>query len=224
MAELVPISFPVPTEAAIASYSYTDVAEGTGIITFYGASHQEESTEAYFLTQNEVYSNSVNTTIAIAETSFTKVIDHDYDLVFNLPKRIKGKARCNITIAGGDSNSANTSGEVYAIIKIRHYDGSTETEVASGQSETLAFESSANTSKTMCVEIDVSTARHYKKGETLRITVEIWAKKTAANSTWVGYGHDPKDRNVDVVVDYGSLPEDDYTKQLLFYIPFILDL
>jgi exosome complex RNA-binding protein Csl4 len=45
-----PISIPIPAESAIASYSYTDIADGTGVRTFYGGSFNQSGGQVYSLT------------------------------------------------------------------------------------------------------------------------------------------------------------------------------
>ncbi len=34
MADILPTNFPAPTERSIATYNYTDIAEGTGVVIF----------------------------------------------------------------------------------------------------------------------------------------------------------------------------------------------
>ena len=219
-------TLPIPQETAIASYDYVDVSEGSGVIIFLGASHKEETTPGFFLSRNATYSNTVTSRAftLIGNQDFNKLIDHDYDITFNLPKRLKGIIRCILSIGGGDIGSPNTSLEVYAIIRARHWDGTTETDLASGQTETKAIAANVNDSKTMNVEIDVTAGRHFKKGDTLRLTVEIWAKRVGSVTAPAGYGHDPKDRNAESVGSESQVVLDEHTTILEFHIPFRLNI
>ena len=49
--------FPPTPSSAIASYSYPDIDEGTGVIIYYGFSTNEGGTEDFPLTPNILYSN-----------------------------------------------------------------------------------------------------------------------------------------------------------------------
>jgi hypothetical protein len=218
-----PINIPIPGESAIASYNYTDISEGTGIVVFYGYTHKEDVTLSYALIQNTVYSNDCYTGGAATDAAFTKKYDLDFDVKFNMPKRMKGKLTATFTL---DPTSDGGVGTVaaYAIIKARKWDGSAETEIANSQSATVTCTAAQANYFTLNTMVDISSIVNFKKGETLRITVEIWAKKVAGNGGTVYLLHDPKNR-VDAVVmppiNAGGAP---LTSQLIFYVPFVLDL
>ena len=100
----VPIHYRKVPENIVKSYDYIDVADGTGVVIFFGASTMADTTESYFLTRNALYSHSVNVQAASGAgtpPTFARNLDLDFDLTtFNLPRRIKGVCRGNITVGG----------------------------------------------------------------------------------------------------------------------------
>ena len=47
----------------ISSYSYTDIADGTGVQIFYGARETDDSSSTYFLSSNAIYPDATTTSI-----------------------------------------------------------------------------------------------------------------------------------------------------------------
>ena len=198
-------------EGAIASYDYTDIAEGTGVVIFYGFTAKDDTTETFLLsTQASIYSNGVISSAATT-TSGTYVleVEKDFDIEFNRPQRIKGKGYATIT----STYTHNTgNGSMYVHVKLRKWDGTTETEIADGQTAVVNF-SAATVYQTNTVPLTIATQEHFKKGDILRITVEVYAKQADGSGT-VGFLHDPVNRT--------QATED--TAQFINYIPFVLDI
>lgn len=221
MADLIPINFPLPPESAIVSYDYTDISEGTGVVVFDGYHHKETTNDKYGLTINPIFSNNVWTS-ANAPADYAKIIDLDFDLPFNTPKRIRGKVKINCSV-GIATASGDFSANFYVIGRIRKWDGSTETELFNAQSETKSV--GYATWKILCFEIDCSTITNFKAGETLRATIEVWADNTSGGSSVIYIAHDPKNR-VDAytwILGVAAL-QPPVNSQLIFHIPFVLDL
>lgn len=201
----------------IASYNFKDIIEGTGTIVFFGFSSKEETTENFHLSSNAVYSDSIVQVINNDQSTFTEYFDLDFDTsIFNLPKRIKGTARVILTTGHFRSTGAN---QVYFIAKIRKWDGTDETEIASAQSGTYSVNSGTTNSKTMNIEIPISTVQHFKKGETLRVTIGLWAKSSNGTGT-VGFAHDPKNRDDETG---NNIIVDAHTTVMEVHIPFEID-
>ena len=93
--------YPQPAEQLIASYNYIDVAEGTGIINYYGII----TSEGGRLTTNPLYSTVVQTKGSkITGTSWGKSIDKDFDLDLNLPQNVKGTMLINVCSYSSPAN------------------------------------------------------------------------------------------------------------------------
>ena len=210
-----------------AVYTYSDVADGTGVLVFQGFTHKEDTTLGYALSQTAMYPNDLYTKGTTTSASFTKILDLDFELSsFNLPRTLKGIARCEATLGAGIAATSNATGSVYAILKIRKWDGTTETEIANAQSEThvngtnLAIEW-----KTVNFEVNISSQTQFTVGDQLRLTMEIWGKRTSGggNNTEVYLLHDPINRT-----DATSIPQDEggvpVKSTLKFHVPFKLDV
>jgi len=203
----------------LTSYNYIDVASGTGYILFYGANVSSENISGiYILTNNSFYSNNIATALRTDSSSFVLLHDHDYEVVMNKSQVLRGLALFSMTI--GFLPTGTQTPHIYFIAKLRKWDGTTETEIASGTSDDFTQPAGAGTySKTKSIQINVPTTK-IKKGETLRLTIEIWVKEETGNLCAFGYGHDPKDRNDDGT--YKVINDTD-TTILEAHIPFRID-
>lgn len=218
----VPIKFRRSSEGMIASYSFSEIASGIGVVVFYGASTENSSGTTYFLSENVTYTDEpIATGGSATSADFTKVADLDFDLqAFNLPTRIKGKMRVVATLCVTGSTNYTESG--YLIYKFRKWDGTTETEIANAQTPTLTSAAATVGSITHNTEIDITTQQHFKKGEVMRLTVECWAKQASGSGApfdgFVGVAHDPKDRNDAALLNDGD------TSVMEVLVPFLIDL
>lgn len=185
------LALPPPTPI-LSSFNFNDIASQTGYVIYYlgnigsqtdepgggGSSYTSSLNTA--ISSNVFYSDVVEYPLQASAkytaqnaNSYTKVIDADFDILFNLPRNIKGTAI--ITIPALHYNIDGAQYRVYAWVKIRKWDGSTETEIANGYSAVWA-----QTGGTATINTDVLTAKitvpltHYKKGEYLRITIEMY--------------------------------------------------
>ncbi len=210
-------------ESAIASYDYTDLAEGTGVVTFFGSSHMSASGSAalYSLSKTALYSNDINTQAVNTSGTFIKTLEKNFDVVFNQPQNLKGIVKINITLGGRTTGAAPNSWECYVILKLKK--GTTD--IAEAQSETVAGGGGAadvKNSKVLQVLIDASAAAtHFKPGETLRITVELWSRQPSGGGPHTGFAHDPRART-DVAASAGGIIEDAHSTVFQINVPFII--
>src|SRR3990167_4164279 len=109
MATTLPLNIPIPQSAAIASFNYTDIAEATGIVSFYGAVHTSGSSAyppadqtGYYLTTTTPYSNQVIVSGAIIAGAGQGYVssNNNFDITFNRPQNVKGNAYLNIVLGG----------------------------------------------------------------------------------------------------------------------------
>lgn len=206
-------------EKAIATYDYVDVAEGTGIVLYYGFVTEDSGGATYAISTNQTYtvSDKLYSSANTSGTSFTKILDMDFDLsTYNLPQRIKGTARFIYTL-GVFSTSSSNSAQAYVTIKIRKWDGTTETEIANNTSQTETYPETAENWHTHNLEVPITSLTHFKKGETLRVTIEVYAKRTDSNERAITFYHDPQD-----LTDESAHGGD--TTMFHLYIPYALDL
>lgn len=216
-------------EAISANISFQELAAGSGIVTLYGA--RDNST--YLLTKDNVYSDQIITKVTTGlSTSYTKIMDLDFDLYIAKSITLKGLASFNIPLKTYVATVSKFS-YTYAIIKVRKWDGVTETEIANVTSGEVYWSQTSNDLFEYFPEGDLSTkpmrlARLsipktvYKSGEYLRITIEVYGKiSSGASSYQFELGHDPAGRNT---FSGGSDFEATDSTKMIFNIPVVVDL
>lgn len=221
-----PQILPIPQEQAIASYDYFDIAEGTGIKKFYGLSTSLSTGTTYSLNANPLFSSEIGDSDSPASTNWTNVQDKDFDLApFNLPKIINGTAYISIYLNAYREGAGWL--QAYITAKIRKWDGSSETEIASAQSETLdSSAGGAGARKVLTIPVTVPKT-HFKKGETLRLTIVTAARYSGAGVSRAVIGYDPQNRDfIGNVIADDITPSTDATQttKVEFFCPFDLDL
>ena len=219
---------PSPQAQPIASYPYADIAAGIGITPFYGvvitsgdAAYPPNDQTSYYLTSNQPYSDNVIVSGAIIAAPDGGYVNNlNYDMIFNLPQNIKGKASLNISLggfrtAGGSNPNIWVSGAT-----IQNATTST-TLGTSVNSANLILTATGVNSQTMLMEFDLtSQVYHFKAGETLRLNLPIWGTGGSSSGlSYGGYGADPKDRDDP---DSRTLAATT-TSQMVLYLPFLLN-
>lgn len=204
------------TPAQNVTYSYNDIAAGTGIQVFYVA----EATDINILSTSAVYSNEIVNDVHIDGLLVaTKKIDADYDVVFSTPRTIKGMSYVSVPVGIRAVTAGKVSG-VYIIAKVRKVSGGTESEIANNQSDTYEVTGTKTDGKSLLIDIDIPITT-FKAGDSLRLTLELWAINDAATDAYAGIGTDPQDRNdnhTDIIIP------DTVTTKCEFYCPFKLDI
>ena len=224
MALTLPLNIPIPQSAAIASFNYTDIAEGTGIVKFYGAVHNEAGVANFYLTTNTPYSDQIVLSGAVTSTAAAERLRNDtFSVTFNRPQNIKGKVYLNITI-GGNLLSGWDNVERVGVsgAEIQKYDGITATTLATVSGASMLFGGVQAQSRVCLMEFDLSSSTtHFKAGDSLRLLIPLWAWSGYNNGsgTHIGYGVDPQDRNDPVAL---TVKDTDTTK-LELYVPFLLN-
>ena len=193
-----PTTFKKSGETPLVNYSFTDIASGTGLIAFYAATTKEETTAGYILTEStNIYSNDEQTYAQMPkenDTTFRKQLDYDFDLSpFHRPMIFEGTAYVNVTFGVSQSSTSDSNG-CYLILKIRKWDGSTETDIVTAQTETWN-DDKGSTYHTSLIPMTIPKT-HFKVGETLRFTVELWTMLDSSISTVTYFlKHDPANRS-----------------------------
>ena len=182
-----------PARSSTITFDFQDIQEGTGYNSYYLVN----TTDQNLLSTQQIYSDMVETEAMITTSGFLKTLDLDFDVEFNLPKIVKGTGMCSCALGVAQTGS-NSTHNIYVIVKARHWDGSSETDLVSNQSDTWVVSTTGtgvgDFKYTTLTPDLIIPATHFKKGETLRITVEVWAKSNAGNDAHVFLGHDPQNR------------------------------
>ena len=212
-----PINFPLPSESAVASYNYTDMAEGTGVTMFYLAATNGDN----ILTPNQIYSDVIeySTGEHNLTTDFVKNMDVDYDLsAFNSPRTVKGTAYINFTGHQWKSGTAVVTSKF--TIKVRKWDGVTETEI--GNATTAELSTSTAGQYILTALAIPLTQTHFGIGDVLRVTIEGYDKEAAPDSTNILIvGQDPMNRDGTYIIPSTDDPVS--ITQTKIWIPFKIE-
>lgn len=172
-----------PSRELLMNVDWSDVSNQTGFV-LYNYFEVSDSTGNYNLLTKSGIDRGLSRTFtsgSLDVTTLTKALDVDFDVApFKLPQLIDGK----LLVATLRTVTGVTTGNVdsFNVIKVRKWDGSAETEIASAQGATTTR--SSDGSADTVIAVDVNKA-HFKIGEQLRITVEIWGDSTIDTS--IGY-------------------------------------
>lgn len=212
---------------AIATFNFEDIVSGTGIILLYAGTTVDKNVLSNFV----FYSNKVaEAAVATGATStYTKKFDVDFDVTINKTLELQGTAIVTVPIKVTNVAGGGASSSAYAVAILKKEDVTivTNTGVTSGVVLATATDRGwgveiAYGSPTIDLVIPAGTT--FKVGDTLRLTVEIWAKGTSTDGT-VTFAHDPQDRTQDW--DFTSTWDStgkDMTSQIKLQLPVKLNL
>lgn len=211
MARLVPQPFPIPAETAIATYSYTDIADATGIVEFYPTTSSTATTTFVhrLITNTSQYSENEGVTTASGSLNL------DFDVTFNATQTIEGKMYAQIPLSLKASSGTVTLSVSLTVI---HYDGTTETVI--GTAQTTRVLSTTTTSSFVNTMVNCTwniSKKIFKKGETLRLTLT----DTVSGSGTKTIGHSPLGTQR---TTSGTEFEAQANSRATLFVPFRLDL
>lgn len=148
------------------------------------------------------YSEKINIVGAANAAGETKTsIDEDFDLDFNKTIIIEGEAVINLNM--GMSADGTATYNVIPTVKIRKWDGSTETEVVSVTGTTTVMTMQVDWVKLNLNTIVLNIPRTtYKFGESLRVSVSVTIQRSSGSgSAQIALVNDPKGRLINTVID-----------------------
>tara|TARA_R100000789_G_scaffold39083_1_gene41184 strand:+ start:2121 stop:2762 length:642 start_codon:yes stop_codon:yes gene_type:complete len=184
---------------AVVSYDWFDLSAQTGFRDLYLG----KTVDADVISNIAWYSNEIDTMTSVDVTDFTQKTDYDFDITFAAATTLKGAAILNISHA--ITVSGSTENNSYIIAKVRHWDGTTETELVANQSDTLTSSSDGQYSQANAIDLEIPETV-FAVGETLRVTIEQWVKRASGGNQQAWLGHDPKNRGVSATLDWGTTP------------------
>ena len=189
--------FPPSKEINI-NFDWTDVASATGYVEYdcfttldsvgvnrllVESRNADDLQSIYSVGGNPLAPTTIYA-VAVVNTAYTKGIDVDFDSTeFQLPRIIKGKAY--FSFYGGTRRTGGAGTALwYFVIRVRKWDGASETEIANVQ--TAPYTWVVDQVLEYSLDLDIPQTS-FKRGEQLRITIEGWSK----NSGGAGFGLNP---------------------------------
>lgn len=192
-------------EGAIATYDFTEIAEGTGIVTFNGFNTETSGAiTTYKLTNVAVASDDIQT---ITAAGTVKQVDFE-TLPFKLPKIIDGTSILRFS-GGIDTNGAANVYYVCTLFKV----SDATTTLVTVTSPTLSIGGAGTAAKNFCMPL-VIPRTHFKPGDYLRLSIGI-----TPSAQFGHLAHDPENRDGTVIT-----PASTYPTRLEFLIPFRIDI
>ncbi len=185
----------------IASYDFTDIAEGTGVVDFYGFSENLSGSTLLTLGKTSLYSADIQS----AGTSWTFNAP-----AFNFPKIVKGTAliRFSAALTGAQNSTMNFD------VAIQKVSGGAVSAIGSASTATHTRSAAGSGTTAMNYTIPIScTHTHFKIGDNLRIVFTGHTTGTAIN-----LGHDPANR------DTSEMTAVTNPTKMECFIPFRIDL
>jgi len=213
-----PKPFPTPSSPAIASFNWTDIAEGTGIVKFYGFDSEDSTGTTHHLSTNAFYSTNIYSQSAtFAGYDYLLKATWNFDLApFNRSGTIQGTANFNIPWHLWTTEPAQSVAG-YLQVLIQKVSGGVTT-IGSVTTKEMSTGSLIYDLANLHTSL---TQTHFKVGDNLRISILMYGKKTN-NASAVGYGfltHSPQNREEanSTIAHLGST-------KLEAYIPFKIEL
>ncbi len=216
----IPQEFPPGAEQAIASYDFTEISSGTGYSNFYPAASTVSGAATYLMATD----TSITSGEAVKKlTGAANASTIDYDVIFNLPQRVKGKVILSYATGAAYGNGTcnmHTRAKLYKLdvngnAKLLDQEYATNL-ITATVGDTLV------TSRNL-IQFDLTDkVRLFKKGEGLR--VNIYMSMGGGSQSTAGYAQDPSgsadttEGSALQVIDTG------YSTTMTLAIPFVLDL
>ncbi len=217
------------TREILANFDLIDITSATGFVTFDGLNAPDSTGSNYIMMSSSLASALVGVdvkqlTVAVPRPQWseflgngsgvgTPFVDVDFDLSqFQLPRTIEGDGIVKVNLSG---DSTQSHGNLILTVKLRKWDGSSETEIVSVTAATEAgFLAGARNSFTLKLVIPRT---HFKKGENIRLTIIVSSESTEH----MALAHNPRDTAVTNSDNATNL--DAGGSRLSLVIPFKLD-
>lgn len=168
-------------------YSYNDIRDGVGYADYYLYSTKDDDGESFRIGSEQPYSRKVSSD---QNGAGTKELNFDSS-TFNAPKNAGGTA---VLYGWIGAVEASGTAALYITVKLYHVSaGATETQMGSTWTSETVGTTGPNRIRPFIATIPITTTKHFKIGEKLR--VEIILNVTGAAVTWAEIGHDPQNRD-----------------------------
>lgn len=194
------------TSPTLLNVDFSDYLTEVGYVILYGV---VDEAGAYTLSRQQLESSSVLT----QATGTPASNEENFDFEFISAQSVKGNLYVNVTIAV--DGSAGTAGNGRVAIRIIHYDGSSETEIAAQQTSSDLFNPGSTAQDEARYLFTFAVDKHFKRGDTLRVETIITIDAGNANN-YVQLYHDGANRDLSLVDQFGVAAKSNFIVQLPF--------
>jgi len=174
---------------------FIDVVTGKGFQTFFAGKISGAILTSFVFNSNHSSGGSYTHFTPTAGATFEKDLDMDFDTeTLSLPLTVDGSAILDVAI-GNDSGSTNTF-TVFVVGRISIWDGTTETLIGTAEGEAYTFDQLSASASAERTGVQIPLPRTIiKKGESLRLGVEVWTKDATGGTAHLN--HDPAGKEID---------------------------
>lgn len=189
----------------VASFDGQELATGLGIAVYYGATTTDSSGTNYILSDFLIYSSSIETRRTTGPATTTMNFDTS---AFNVPRTVRGTARVTFGV--------EVSTTSHWTVTLQKWDGITATNISSAVVSADLI--GTNTESIVTMDLPLTLTR-IKKGEKLRLAVDMYLSANDVNGTTMG--HDPINRDGTEIIP--SVNPSLARTQLTLYCPFVIE-
>jgi len=202
MADPLPVVYRT-SPLAIATYPYSEIVDGTGVVTFYGSRVSIDSTAAndeYLLITDAIISSISNTTLASGGDGL------DFDVQFRATKTIEGTAYFSLPLSINHGGAAS----ITPSIEVIHYNSvAGETQLVAATSMPVLTTAAGQVYGDRVLKVTIPRTK-FAIGDILRLTM------TAVITAGTAYlFHDPSGSTANFATSGG---------QMKAYIPFEVEI
>ena len=165
------MGYPTPYQtqgpALIGTYSYTDLADGTGQALWYGTGVYNDAAASYALTTQAITAPTDNAGVLLNKMNS----NNDYQLdtpTFNTPRTVRGTGHFSCVFV-----CSSSSKNMYVNAQIKHVDSDgTETNLTSNI-KSQVISGTATGDKYISFKMPITTEKRFKVGEFLRLKLQV---------------------------------------------------
>jgi len=167
-------SFIKEGEPVLANYSYTDIADGTGVIEFDGFASTDSAGTTYHLTNKPLFSSP-----ATIQASGGGNLDATltFNLTpFNIPRYLQGTAVVRYSVVAANTSAGTTTFTEY--LTIQHVRGAVVTDLGTTTTGTNSVAGDTNISRSTRILRIALTSKQFARGDILRLTLRYVLTRT----------------------------------------------
>lgn len=204
-------ALPETAAPALASFNFADIAAGTGYETLFGIDLEGGTVT--------VIPTGIDGKNGFTEITSTGTTELNFDLIYNLPRKVKGDLFITLTYDSDDNSASGTATTKVLVRPIHVTSGGTETEL-SAQVTTDTVVNGDREAKRTTISF-ASINRLFKKDEKLRMEVILDVSTGGSGATGRVY-HDGA--NIDYTAKLFAKGNAIAPSTLLINIPYNIDI
>lgn len=175
------------TSPVVASFSFTELVSGEGIIELQAMASTDSSGISYNLTSSPIKSDPTESLVQVNNTTITTTYNFDSSPL-NIARTLRGTAQVSVLFANKSSGSDQARSRL--IISIQHYDGSTATTLATKTTVDIVNTLSSYVEEKTILLFDIPET-NFSVGDIIRLKIDHFTQSSAISNKQFFFSHDP---------------------------------